>query len=309
MGLRNIGDLDSLKPIGPAVLGNTIGNAVANQVSGSQDTTNQAQSDYLSGKLDSGNQAYQYNADGTKVPLYADANGNPTTANTGRPYAIDESAPADDAQGGGSWNLGVNSYNSRHLGQVGYYLDGNVGGGLFYPNDPGNIQLVGHGLGLTPNYGGPTPLQFAGSTWLNYHGDTIQWPKGISFQDIYNSGVSAWSAQIVSPASIEIAAGTFFSPGGVYDFQRSPYPNSNNLYIDATSVAIGIWAAGAGLSLDAIQQMNNSAAWGFSHYTPQQLQANPLDPIYKNTTTRNVANINLGYKIGTSISNSRHGWF
>jgi hypothetical protein len=97
-----------------------------------------------------------------------------------------------------------------------------------------------------------------------------------------------------------------FKQGGRYDFQRQggdmhvgyDLINSSNMlfhqeYRSFSTVAIGLFAAGAGISQDTILLIQNNYASMRSSFQPGTV----MHDVYRNLPSLNVANTILGYSL------------
>jgi RHS repeat-associated protein len=101
----------------------------------------------------------------------------------------------------------------------------------------------------------------------------------------------------VSGSSFAVDALSNFRQGGAWDLQRvGPNLNFNHQFIDFSTVAIGLYAAAAGISLNSILFIQNTYAAAFSNY-PSNTR---FDPVWTSLPARNVYNTRLGYELYNS---------
>lgn len=83
-----------------------------------------------------------------------------------------------------------------------------------------------------------------------------------------------------------------FRQGGILDVQRSS-GTLQSAYIDYSTVAIGLWAASAGVSLDSILRIEDSYALFRSNFPEETV----YDQIFGSLPIRNVENTQIGYNL------------
>ena len=84
-----------------------------------------------------------------------------------------------------------------------------------------------------------------------------------------------------------------FRQGGEWDLQRLETGKVDPKYVDYSTVAIGLYAAGAGLPRESILDFQNAYAAAKSNFAP----GTKKDPVYTSLPVRNVMNTDFGYEI------------
>jgi len=82
-----------------------------------------------------------------------------------------------------------------------------------------------------------------------------------------------------------------FRQNGPWDLQRNP-SNTPDL-VDGATIAIGLYAAAAGMSEDELLKMQNDYAREHSHFPANT----PMDDTYPSLPKRNVENTHIGYEL------------
>ncbi len=146
---------------------------------------------------------------------------------------------------------------------------------------------------LTDDYGTPV---------LNAKGQQMLRPAGLDPHFFVEQGLKDGQAELelrlyggenATAAVLGYEAGALanFRRGGPWDAQRIGGINHED-FVDYATVAIGLYAAAAGISRADILEVENLVAMS-SHYA----KGTEFDPRYTYLPTRNVKNTNLGYKL------------
>ncbi len=208
---------------------------------------------------------------------------------------------------GGSYNdsnnvLNVTGNSGYYTTTVNYNPFGGSTAGLGYAN---NVAGQGYRTYTNFDYGDPVSLitgpdRDRGALITDYNGDIIYRPENITPQEIYDHGRAyrnaSWSE---TSAMLQI----LFKQGGRYDFQRQggdrhaldTITDSGFLfhreYRSFSTVAIGLFAAGAGISESQILTIQNTYAGFRSNFGRDER----MDTNYTNLAALNVANTHLGF--------------
>jgi hypothetical protein len=121
-------------------------------------------------------------------------------------------------------------------------------------------------------------------------GGILKWPSGINVAAIYNSGLNVSASQAIAADPI------LFSQNGYWDFQREGgafHPE----FIDASTVAIGLYNAAAGVPLSTILTIENNYAASHSNYPAGTI----MNSTYTHLPERNVQNTIIGYQLADHI--------
>jgi hypothetical protein len=134
-------------------------------------------------------------------------------------------------------------------------------------------------------------------------GNIIYRPQNITPQEIYNLGLAYRNASWAETAPM---LQILFKQGGRYDFQRQGgeihegydrITRDNMLfhaeYKSFSTVAIGLFAAGAGISRSEILSIQNNYAWMRSSFPP----GTRMHDVYTSLPALNVANTIIGYSL------------
>jgi len=149
-------------------------------------------------------------------------------------------------------------------------------------------------MGGRDSYSGSTPLtDGSGRVVLGGDGKPVLMPEGVDMSTFADAGRNAAAAIGGSPAGLGVLGGDLydFDRGGRWDLQRiQGYFNPR--YIDAATVAIGVYAASAGIPIDTILAVQDFVA-RTSVYAPGTV----MDSTYTNLPGRNVMNTQVGYDL------------
>jgi hypothetical protein len=150
-----------------------------------------------------------------------------------------------------------------------------------------------------PNLNKIIPLVSAsGKPILNYLGNPVDRPD-----DGHDPGFFISEGNSAGAAAGLLNAANFFSGGpivGPWDEQRQVPGVFGKAFIDYATIAIGLYAAAAGISENVILTAQNTAAALIHNPTlggtpyPKNV---PMDPTYTNLPARNVFNTNTGYSL------------
>jgi hypothetical protein len=137
-------------------------------------------------------------------------------------------------------------------------------------------------------------------TMRDINGEVIYRPKNVNISQIFRLGQSHADTPWTQMGTI---LQILFSHGGRYDFQRQGgdrHPQDTILpsgylfhpeYVSFSTVAIGVFAKGAGISMNEILSIQNTFAGLRSSFAP----GTQMDPVYRNLPALNVANTRLGF--------------
>lgn len=146
-----------------------------------------------------------------------------------------------------------------------------------------------------------------GEPLRDINGNIILKPSNISLQEIFDLGRSYRGQSLFS---IGTMLTMLFSQGGRYDFQRqggSRHPSDRILpsgflfhreYVSFSTVAIGIFAQGAGMSFGRILSIQNNFAWFRSTFS----EGTSMHPTYTSLPRSNVHNTRVGMEVGQQIA-------
>jgi hypothetical protein len=112
-------------------------------------------------------------------------------------------------------------------------------------------------------------------------------PDGYSAQQFVEFGEQARPSTYDTLANL-----SNFKQGGQWDLQRTQ-GSFDSRFIDAATIAIGLYGASAGIDFDTLMTIQNSYAAGFSSWKV----GTPMDQTYTYLPARNVANTKIGYDL------------
>jgi hypothetical protein len=165
--------------------------------------------------------------------------------------------------------------------------------------------LAGSGYRTYTNFdwGDPVALSDRRGTFIDNDGEIIYRPQNITPQEIYNFGLAYRNA---SWSETSTMLQILFKQGGRYDFQRQggdlhtgfdriteDHMLFHREYKSFSTVAIGLFAAGAGISQETILFIQNNYASLNSSFK----LGTAMHDVYRNLPSLNVANTILGYSI------------
>ncbi|MBW9336787.1 hypothetical protein FEE59_25050, partial [Herbaspirillum sp. RU 5E] len=159
-------------------------------------------------------------------------------------------------------------------------------------NECGHTRMCG--VGGRDSYSGSSPLTDSnGGVVIGGDGKAVLMPEGIDMSTFAQAGRDAGTAMGSSPAGLGVLAGGLydFGRGGRWDLQRlDGYFNPR--YIDSATVAIGVYAASAGMTINSILSIQNMVARS-GVYAP----GTTMDSMYQYLPVRNVINTKIGYDL------------
>jgi hypothetical protein len=117
--------------------------------------------------------------------------------------------------------------------------------------------------------------------------------EGQAIRDKFNAALKQDSGLLLSQAIAELFDKLRqFGQGGVWDAQRIQGLAVDE-YRDYATIAIGLFAAAAGLPIQIALQIQNVYAFIWSNFDPQEQK----DEVYTNLPKRNVRNTEIGYEL------------
>lgn len=117
--------------------------------------------------------------------------------------------------------------------------------------------------------------------------------EGQAIRDKFNAALKQDSGLLLSYATAELYDKLRqFGHGAVWDAQRIQ-GQSVEEYRDYATIAIGLFAAAAGLPIQIALQIENVYAFFSSTFDPDEQK----DEVYTNLPTRNVRNTEIGYEL------------
>jgi hypothetical protein len=180
---------------------------------------------------------------------------------------------------------------------TGYFQFIPVANGINFHDGYGGGGSAARFLPATKNWGNAIEVYDPLTHQLIYGatGLLLQWPSDISMTDIFYSGLNAGVADAIFADPIFL-----FGQNQYWDFQRAGSPDgsiNHPEFIDASTVAIGIYNAAAGVTLSTILSIENAYAAAHSSYAPGTV----MDSVYTHLPERNVQNTQIGYQIAAHI--------
>lgn len=115
--------------------------------------------------------------------------------------------------------------------------------------------------------------------------------EGLAIRDKFNEALKQDSGLLLSQATAELIDQLRqFGQGGIWDAQRIQ-GQAVDEYRDYATIAIGLFAAAAGLPIQIALQIENVYAYLSSNFDEQ------MDEVYTNLPRRNVRNTEIGYEL------------
>jgi hypothetical protein len=116
-------------------------------------------------------------------------------------------------------------------------------------------------------------------------------PNNFDVKGVVNAGTRDLALRLTAPAVGDAATAADlanFRRGGKWDLQRLS-GNFDPRYVDSATILIGMYAASAGISRDAILGIENSIARNGKY-----AKGTAMDPTYTHLPVRNVVNTDIG---------------
>ena len=159
------------------------------------------------------------------------------------------------------------------------------------PLDQGSFTPV------TQDWGAATLIidPVTGQVVVDGNGHPLAWPSGINPANIYNTAIQK------NGITASYDAMDLFSHNGTWDFQRGGSANgtiNHPEFISASTVAIGIYFAAAGVPLGICLTIQNAYAQQHSTYAP----TTRMDAEYRYLPALNVQNTIIGYDLAKHLA-------
>jgi RHS repeat-associated protein len=127
----------------------------------------------------------------------------------------------------------------------------------------------------------------SGNVVVGANGAPVEMPAGRSAQEFVRLGEEAKGSTIRAYSNL-----ANFKHGGPWDLQRTQ-GGFDGRFIDAATIAIGLYAAPAGIGFDKLMTIQDSYAGAFSKWKEDV----PMHTFYTNLPVRNVRNTQIGYEL------------